>query len=173
MVHRAKILTISDSTSVGERVDEAGPALRSRLAATGFDVVDLSVVPDGVSSVASALREMAYDFAGLLVTTGGTGFSPRDLTPEATLQVIERAAPGLDELMRATSPFGALSRSRSGVVGRCLILNTPGSPRAAVECLDAVLALLGHALDLLSGEGQVHPPEVHPPETGGSTATSS
>jgi molybdenum cofactor synthesis domain-containing protein len=168
MAYRAKILTVSDSASDGRREDGAGPLLKARLIDSGFEVDEVRVVPDGVSSVASSLRAMTLGFAGLVVTTGGTGFSPRDLTPEGTLQILEREAPGFDELMRATSAFGALSRSRSGTVARCLIVNTPGSPKAAVECLEAVLALVPHALDLLGGGG-----ETHPPETGGSTATSS
>ena len=168
VAHHAKILTVSDSVSDGQRVDGAGPLLQERLEAAGFRVDERRVVPDGTSPVASALREMSQGFAGLIVTTGGTGFAPRDLTPEGTMQVLDRAAPGFDELMRSTSPLGALSRSRSGTLGRSVIINTPGSPRAALECLDAVLTLIPHALDLLVGAG-----EVHPPEMGGSTATSS
>ena len=168
MVLRAKILTVSDSASDGRRDDGAGPLLESRLHDAGYSVEEIRVIPDGVSSVAAALTSMSFGFEGLILTTGGTGFSPRDLTPEGTLQVIEREAPGFDEVMRATSPFGALSRSRSGTIGRCLVLNTPGSPKAAIECLESVLPLIGHALDLLAGGGETHPPEI-----GGSTATSS
>ena len=165
---RAKVLTVSDSAARGERVDTAGPALAARLSQAGYEVLDERVVADGVESVASAIRELAADFAGLVVTTGGTGFAPRDLTPEATLSVIDREAPGFAELMRATSPYGALSRGRCGTLGASLVLNTPGSPKGALECLDAVLPLLGHALPLLAGSD-----DAHPPETGGTTAISS
>ena len=168
MTLRAKILTVSDSVTRGDRVDTAGPALAGRLAHAGYEVVAERVVPDGVESVADAIRELTAGFAGLVVTTGGTGFAPRDLTPEATASVIEREAPGFAELMRATSPFGALSRARCGTLGACLILNTPGSPTGALECLDAVLPVLEHALSLLAGRD-----DAHPPETGGTTAISS
>lgn len=168
MTLRAKILTVSDSVSAGERVDGAGPALADRLVAAGYEIVERRLVPDGLESVAAALRDLAHGFAGVIVTTGGTGLSRRDLTPEATLHVIEREAPGFAEVMRATSPFGALSRSRSGTLGASLILNTPGSTRAALECLEAVLPLLEHAVALLSD-----PSDPHPPEIGGITAISS
>jgi molybdopterin adenylyltransferase len=164
----AKILTVSDSVAEGTRVDTAGFRLAQRLAGAGFAVVDRRVVADGVASVSAALREMAGDFAGLIVTTGGTGFSPRDLTPEATAAVLEREAPGLAEAMRAVNPLGRLSRGRAGVLGRSLVVNTPGSPKGALECLDAILDVVGHALALLAGESG-----DHPPDTGGSTATSS
>ena len=164
----AKILTVSDSVIAGARVDTAGPLLAARLEGAGFNVVEHRVAPDGVESVASALLDLSRGFAGLIVTTGGTGFSPRDLTPEGTRQVLEREAPGLGEAMRATSPFGPLSRALCGTVGRSLILNTPGSAKGALESLDAVLALLPHALALLGGTSDVHPPEI-----GGSTAISS
>ncbi|HEY7931587.1 MAG TPA: MogA/MoaB family molybdenum cofactor biosynthesis protein [Acidimicrobiales bacterium] len=164
----AKILTVSDSVAAATREDGAGPLLAARLRDAGYDVVDQRVVPDGVDSVADALRELAEGFAGLIVTTGGTGFAPRDLTPEATQSVLEREAPGLSERMRDAHPFGALSRGRSGVRGTSLILNTPGSPKGAVESLDAVLPMLAHALELLRGADAPHPPEI-----GGSTAISS
>jgi molybdenum cofactor synthesis domain-containing protein len=164
----AKILIVSDSSAAGTRDDATGPLLRARLVEDGFEVVELRIVSDGVASVEGALRAQVADFAGLVVTSGGTGFSPRDLTPEATLRVIDREAPGLSEAMRLVSPFGRLSRARAGTVGQSLILNTPGSPKGSVECLEAVLDVLPHALELLRGD--VSP---HPPETGGSTVTSS
>lgn len=164
----AKILTVSDSVDVGLREDLAGPLIAIRLGEAGYDVVDQRVVPDGVESVAAALRELAFDFAGLIVTTGGTGFAQRDLTPEGTLSVLDREAPGLSEAMRSASPFGRLSRARAGTLGRSLILNTPGSPSGAVECLEAVIDVLSHALDLLSDQQAPHPPDI-----GGRTSTSS
>lgn len=168
VAHYAKVVTVSDSASVGERVDTAGPAVSAQLARAGFEIVDERVVADGVESVASTLRDLAAGFAGLIVTTGGTGFAPRDLTPEATLSVIEREAPGFAEVMRATSPYGALSRGRCGTFGSSLVLNVPGSPKAALECLAAVTPMLAHALALLAGTS-----DAHPPETGGTTAISS
>ena len=168
MALTAKILTVSDSVSAGTRDDTAGPLLATRLETAGFAVVERRFCADGIDAVAENLREMSEGYAGLLVTTGGTGFSPRDLTPEATLRVIEREAPGLGEAMRASSPYGALSRSRCGTVGQCLIINTPGSARGALESLEAVLGVLAHALELLEGGAS-----DHPPDTGGNTAISS
>jgi molybdenum cofactor synthesis domain-containing protein len=121
------------------------------LANHGYRVVEQRVVPDGVGPVAAALRELSSSFAGLLVTTGGTGFSPTDLTPEATRSVIEREAPGLAEAMRAVSPLGRLSRGVAGAIGQCLVLNVPGSPKGAIESLEAVADVLPHALELLAG----------------------
>lgn len=151
-VPKAKVLTVSDSVHRGEVEDRSGPALVAALQAAGFEVVDATVVPDGVGSVSAALRAMVDGFAGLVVTTGGTGFGPRDLTPEATAEVVERPAPGLAEAMRAASPKGRLSRGVAGAVGRCLVCNTPGSSTGAVECLQAVIDVIPHALALLAGE---------------------
>lgn len=151
----AKILTISDGVIAGTREDRSGAALQTRLEAAGFDVADRRVSSDGVAEVAAALTEMAAGFAGLIVTTGGTGFGPRDLTPEGTAQVLEREAPGLAEAMRLVNPLGRLSRATAGTRGQALVLNTPGSSTGAVECLDAVLDVVPHALDLLTG-GRPH-----------------
>jgi molybdopterin adenylyltransferase len=147
----AKVLTISDGVVAGTREDAAGPALVAQLTEAGYAVVDQRVVPDGVAAVSEAIVELAAGFAGLLLTTGGTGFSPRDLTPEATRRVLEREAPGLVELARAASPLGALSRGMAGTRGACLVVNLPGSPRGALESFAALAALLPHALELLSG----------------------
>jgi molybdenum cofactor synthesis domain-containing protein len=164
----AKVLIVSDSADRGERDDLTGPLLTKRLEEAGFFLAEYRVAPDGEESVAQSLREMSQGFFGLLVSSGGTGFSPRDLTPEGTARVLERDAPGLSEAMRLVNPLGRLSRGRAGTVGQCLILNLPGSPRGALESLDAVLDVVGHALALLGGDAA-----PHPPETGGSTATSS
>ena len=152
---QAKVLTVSDGVVAGTRDDASGRALSERLSAEGYEVVAHEVTADGVESVAEALRRLTDGFAGLVVTTGGTGFGPRDLTPEGTRQVIEREAPGLAEAMRHISlgqnPHGMLSRSVCGAVGAALVCNLPGSSKGAIECLEAVLTALPHALDLLAG----------------------
>ncbi|MPY93889.1 MAG: MogA/MoaB family molybdenum cofactor biosynthesis protein [Acidimicrobiia bacterium] len=146
----AKVLTVSDGVVAGTREDRSGAALEERLVAAGFAVVERRVVADGADPVARALRELADGFAGLVVTTGGTGFGPRDLTPEGTRAVLEREAPGLAEAMRLASPLGRLSRALAGTMGTALVLNTPGSPKGTVECLEAVVDVLPHALRLLA-----------------------
>jgi molybdenum cofactor synthesis domain-containing protein len=151
----AKILTVSESASAGTRKDQSGDELTRVLVGHGFRIVDRRVVPDGVTPVSAALVELSTGFAGLVVTTGGTGFSPTDVTPEATRAVLEREAPGLAEAMRSVSPLGRLSRGLAGSVGSCLILNVPGSPKGAVESVEAVADVLGHALELLAG-GRPH-----------------
>jgi molybdopterin adenylyltransferase len=151
----AKVLTVSDGVVAGTREDRSGAALEERLAAAGLTVAERAVTADGVEAVAEALRRLTSGFAGLVVTTGGTGFGPRDLTPEGTRAVLEREAPGLAEAMRLVSPFGRLSRAVAGTVGTALVLNTPGSTKGSVECLDAVVDVVPHALDLLSG-GRPH-----------------
>ena len=153
---RAKVLTVSDGVIAGVREDRSGEALEELLTGAGYDVVERRTVADGTESVAGALAEMSGGFAGLIVTTGGTGFGPRDLTPEGTRQVVERLAPGLAEAMRLVNPLGRLSRAVAGTRGRALILNTPGSPRGAVECTEAVLDVVPHALRLLSDEPTSH-----------------
>ena len=156
----AKVLVVSDGVVAGTRADVAGPAVVARLAEAGFAVVAHEVTEDGIDEVMFALRDLVTGFAGLVVTTGGTGFGPRDLTPEGTRRVIDREAPGLAEAMRRASdapgsPFGMLSRGVCGATGAALVCNLPGSAGGAVECLDVVLPALPHALDLLAG-GRPH-----------------
>lgn len=159
MTWRAKVLTVSDGVVAGTRDDASGRALVERLSAAGYEVVEHRVVADGVESVRDALRDLIHSFAGLVVTTGGTGFGPRDLTPEGTRAVIDRDAPGLAEAMRhvtlGTNPHGMLSRGVCGAAAAALVCNLPGSSKGAVECLEAVLPALPHALDLLAG-GRPH-----------------
>jgi molybdopterin adenylyltransferase len=151
----AKILTVSDGVVAGTRQDGSGEALASHLAGAGFEVVERRAVADGIDSVRDALVDLAAGHAGLIVTTGGTGFGPRDLTPEGTLAAIDRQAPGLAEAMRLVNPLGRLSRAVAGTLGTALILTTPGSTKGCVETLDAVLDVVPHALDLLAG-GRPH-----------------
>ena len=160
MRHQAKILTVSTAAAKGEREDKSGDALARSLAKAGFEVVDRRVVTDGAAHVAATLRELIEGFAGLVVTTGGTGFSPSDETPEGTRQVLDREAPGLAEAMRRVSdtpgkPFGMLGRGVCGTVGTTIVCNLPGSSNGALECLEVILPALPHALDLLSG-GRPH-----------------
>jgi molybdenum cofactor synthesis domain-containing protein len=152
----AKVLTVSDGVVHGTRDDRSGAALVDLLMARGFDVVEHCVTADGDDAVAAVLVEMTEGFAGLVVTTGGTGFAPRDQTPEGTRRVIEREAPGLAEAMRLVSPLGRLSRGIAGVRGQAIICNTPGSPKGCVEQLDAILDVLPHALRLLADEPTAH-----------------
>jgi molybdopterin adenylyltransferase len=151
----AKVVTVSDGVIAGTREDRSGDVAVEVLTAAGFEVAERRVVADGVETVAAVLRELTDGFAGVVVTTGGTGFGPRDLTPEGTAEVLERDAPGLAEAMRLTSPLGRLSRQRAGVVGTALVVNLPGSASGVRECLDAVLDVVPHALDLLAG-GRPH-----------------
>jgi molybdenum cofactor synthesis domain-containing protein len=153
---QAKVLTVSDGVASGARDDAGGRGVVERLRTEGYDVVDHVVVADGREVVGEALVELAEGFAGLVVTTGGTGFGPRDLTPEGTEVILDRPAPGLAEAMRLASPLGRLSRATAGTRGRVLIVNTPGSPRGAVECLEAILDVVPHVLRLLSGEPTAH-----------------
>jgi molybdenum cofactor synthesis domain len=152
---RAIVLTISDSAASGARVDGSGPAVASLLQDSGVTVSGTEILPDERELIAERLREICESGdSNLVVTTGGTGFAPRDVTPEATRDVIEREAPGLAEFMRSESfkitPLAALSRSVCGIRGRTLIVNLPGSVRGARENLTAILRLLPHAVELLS-----------------------
>jgi len=159
---RFGVLTVSDSAFRGLRTDEGGPAVEEVLSAHGFRPVLRAVVPDDRPAIARILRAWADGGeVDLAVTTGGTGLGPRDVTPEATLEVVERLVPGLAELMRwetrRYTPMAVLSRAVAGIRGRCLILNLPGSPRAVRQCLEAVLPVLPHALEILRGEEKGHP----------------
>lgn len=154
---QAKVLTISDGVISGTRQDESGAALEEVLGTSGFEVVERSVVADGVAAVAGELARLSASFVGLIVTSGGTGFGPRDQTPEGTREIIEREAPGLAEAMRLVNPLGRLSRGVAGIRGHSIILNTPGSPKGAVECLNAVIDVIPHALELLGGQPTRHP----------------
>jgi molybdenum cofactor synthesis domain-containing protein len=151
------ILTVSDRGARGEREDRSGPAVREALAGLpGARIAAEAVVPDEIRAIEGALRQWVAQGVDLVLTTGGTGFSPRDVTPEATRRVIEREAPGLAEAMRAESlrqtPHAMLSRAVAGIAGSTLIVNLPGSPKAARENLATVLAALPHGLEKLRGD---------------------
>ncbi len=154
MTLRFGILTLSDRSSRGERADSSGPALAARIQAEGWSVTKAAILPDEESAIRAILSEWADSGElDVILTTGGTGFSPRDVTPEATRSVIERDAPGLAEAMRAFSlritPHAMLSRIVTGIRKRTLIINLPGSPKGAVENLEVVMPVLPHAVQLL------------------------
>lgn len=156
MPPQAKVLTVSDGVVAGTREDTSGQVLADALVAAGFEVVDRRVVADGRDNVAGALRSLTEGFEGVVVTTGGTGFAPRDETPEGTKLVLEREAPGLAEAMRLVNPLGRLSRGVAGICGTAIVLNTPGSPKGAVECFEAVADVVPHALALLADRPTSH-----------------
>lgn len=158
MRYTAAVITVSDKGYRGEREDTSGPNLCRILTEKGFDVTYTAMVPDEPESIKGELWKCADDLGiALVLTTGGTGFSPRDITPEATLAVVERLTPGIPEAMRAESmritPKGCLSRSAAGIRGRSLIINLPGSKKASVENLLAVIDPVVHGLDMLYSEG--------------------
>jgi molybdopterin adenylyltransferase len=153
---RAKVLTVSDGVVHGTRDDLSGRALVEFLTAHGFELVDHRVTADGADPVAATLSEMCEGFDGVVVSTGGTGFAPRDQTPEGTRQVIEREAPGLAEAMRLCNPLGRLSRGLAGIRGQSIIVNTPGSTKGCVEQLGAIIDVLPHALRLLADGDTTH-----------------
>jgi molybdenum cofactor synthesis domain-containing protein len=154
---RAAILTLSDKGSRGERTDESGPALAAWLAERGVRTVHARVIPDEFEQIVTLLSDWAdRDMADLILTTGGTGVSPRDVTPEATMQVCRRLIPGIGELMRLKSleitPMAALSRAVAGIRNQSLIVNLPGSPKGALENLAAVWPVIGHGVEKIRGD---------------------
>lgn len=156
---KALVLTVSDRVSAGEAEDRSGPAAMAAIAPEGFEV-DIRVIPDGIGSVEGALRSAVGSGYRLVVTTGGTGFGPRDLTPEGTSVIIDRPAPGLVEAMRSATfgvnPHGMLSRGVAGIAGRTLIINLPGSVKGVEESLAVILPALRHAIELLGGADSAH-----------------
>ena len=154
---RAAVVTISDRSFRGERPDAGGPAVKRFLEAAGVDVMESAIVPDDAPAIVSLLIRLSdFDACDLIVTTGGTGLSPRDVTPEATGKVIQRRLPGMEEAIRLESlrrtPYAMLSRGLVGARGRTLIINLPGSPKAVQECFRVVQPVLAHAVALLRDE---------------------
>ena len=152
----AAVVTVSDRGACGERADGSGPRIEALLKERGYDVVHREIVPDAAGEIERALVRLADERdVALVLTTGGTGFSPRDVTPEATERACTRMVPGIPEAMRAASlrvtPRGMLSRGAAGIRGGTLIVNLPGSPKAAIENLEAVLPALEHGLEMLRG----------------------
>ena len=162
-----KVLTVSDGVLAGTRQDRSGQALEAYLTEAGWTVVERAAVADGIESVAGELRRLAAGFHGLIVTTGGTGFGPRDSTPEGTKAVLDREAPGLAEAMRLVNSLGRLSRGTAGTIGTALVLNTPGSLAGCVETVGAVIDVVGHAVRLLVDNYDPHPHGHDPHPHGG------
>lgn len=161
MAYTAAVITVSDKGYVGERLDTSGPAICDILRNNGWNIVHTRIIPDDFNMIKSCFIECADEMAvNLILSTGGTGFAPRDITPEATLAVIERRTPGIPEAMRAESmkitPHGCLSRSEAGIRGRTLIINLPGSKKAAVENIEAVLSSINHGVEMLLSSGSAN-----------------
>ena len=158
MTRRAHVITVSDGVSAGTRIDKSGVALKHILEGDEFEVTGPEVVPDDQARITDAIVAAAVGGSDVIVTTGGTGLGPRDVTPQATSMVIDYEVPGMAELMRRTgeksTPMASLSRGVVGVRGRSLVINVPGSSKGATESLEALLPLLGHAIQLLHGNTQ-------------------
>ena len=152
---RAALITVSTKGAAGERADESGPAMRAALVAAGMNIIHTMLVPDGIEPVQAAIRVAIARGANLVLTSGGTGLSPNDLTPEATRGIIDREAAGIAEALRWRSlektPHGMLSRGLAGSIGATLVVNLPGSPRACTESLAVLIPVLPHAIELLAG----------------------
>ena len=151
------IITVSDSCSEGKREDTSGPLIKQMVESMG-KVIEYEIIPDEKTSISQAIKEAADELkADIVLTTGGTGLSFRDVTPEATREVVEKKIPGFGELMRQKSfeitPTAILSRAIAGIRGKSLVINLPGSPKAVKECLDIILPLVPHALDMIKGKG--------------------
>lgn len=155
MKFRAAVVTVSDKGAAGEREDRSGAVVREVLEGAGLEVARAEIVPDEKETLASLLEELCARGFNLVVTTGGTGLSPRDVTPEATLAVIDKEIPGMAEAMRAESlkvtPHAMISRAVCGLKGATLVINLPGSPAGARECLQVVMPAVPHALDVAAG----------------------
>ena len=153
----AGVLTVSDKGSRGERVDESGKVIKEALVSLGAGEIKYGIVPDERQAISGKLTEWSDAGVDLVLTTGGTGLTPRDVTPEATLDVVDRVAPGFAEAMRAygmkQTPVAMLSRAVAGLRGQCLIINLPGSPKAVRECLEVILPILPHAIEMMRGGG--------------------
>lgn len=156
---KAAVLTISDTCAAGTRVDESGPFIAGRLQGAGWTIHEMTIVPDEQMEIAEIIEKWATGHdVDVIITTGGTGFSPRDVTPEATLSVIDRRAPGISEAIRLYGlnkgvPTASLSRAEAGLRGTTLIINLPGSLHAVQDGMDVLIPLLPHALDMIAGKG--------------------
>ena len=157
----AGVLTISDKGAQGQRYDESGKVIKDTLSHAGGNIIKYEVIPDETEAISHKLAEWADEGdVDVIITTGGTGLSQRDVTPEATLSVTDRVVPGITEAMRiktlSKTPMAMLSRAVAGVRGKCLIINLPGSPRAVAECLEVILPVIPHAVEIIKGEVTEH-----------------
>jgi molybdenum cofactor synthesis domain-containing protein len=156
---KVAVLTISDSCAAGSRVDESGPFVAGRLQGAGWTIEEMTIVPDEQMEIAEILEKWATEHhVDVIITTGGTGFSPRDVTPEATLSVVDRRAPGISEAIRLYGlnkgvPSACLSRAEAGLRGATLIINLPGSLKAVQDGMEVLIPLLPHALEMIAGKG--------------------